>query len=78
MLLPIVGKSALLKAEWQCLLHFIVSCWTEYLDFLSYTRESIHLVNIAGKIPISEFNKTAIDGFETLLRKIEEETVAVL
>lgn len=78
MLLPIVGKSALLKAEWQCLLHFIVSCWTEYLDFLSYTRESIHLVNIAGKIPISEFNKTAIDGFETLLRTIEEETVAVL
>jgi len=78
MLLPIVGKAALLKAEWQCLLHFIGSCWTEYLDFLSYTRESIHLVNMAGKIPISEFNKTAIEGFETLLRTIEDETVAVL
>ncbi len=78
MLLPIVGKTALLKAEWQCLLYFIGSCWTEYLDFLSYTRESIHLVNIAGKIPISEFNKTAIEGYEALLRTIDEETVAVL
>lgn len=65
-------------AERQCLLHFISSCWAEYLDFLSYKRESIHLVNMAGKIPISEFNKIAIDGYETLLRTIEEETVAIL
>ncbi len=77
-MLPIVGKTALLKAERQCLLYFINSCWAEYLDFLSYKRESIHLVNMSGKIPISEFNKIAIDGYETLLRTIEEETVAIL
>ncbi|HEX2944889.1 MAG TPA: accessory Sec system translocase SecA2 [Clostridia bacterium] len=77
-LVPAVGEPALLKAEWQVLLHFISSCWTEYLDYLSYTRESIHLVNIAGKIPISEFNKIAIEGYEKLLQNISQETLAVL
>lgn len=77
-LLPVIGESALLKAEWQVTLYFISTCWTEYLDFLSYTRESIHLVHMAGKIPISEFNKTAIQAYEKLLQTIEEEIAAVL
>lgn len=77
-LTPIVGETGLLMAERQVTLHFIVACWTEYLDFLSYTRESIHLVHMAGKIPISEFNKTAITGYEKLLAAIEQEVVTVL
>ncbi len=77
-LLPVVGEGALLKAEWQITLYFISSCWTEYLDFLSYTRESIHLVNMAGKIPISEFNKIAIQSYEKLLETIEQETTTAL
>lgn len=77
-LLPVVGEIALLKAEWQVILYFISTCWTEYLDFLSYTRESIHLVHMAGKIPISEFNKTAIQSYEKLLKTIEEEVITVL
>lgn len=77
-LLPVIGERGLLKAEWQLTLYFIRSCWTEYLDFLSYTRESIHLVNIAGKIPISEFNKTAIQAFDKLLETIGEEVVSAL
>lgn len=77
-LLQVVGENALLKAEWQAALYFISTCWTEYLDFLSYTRESIHLVHMAGKIPISEFNKTAIQSYEKLLQTIEEEIVEAL
>lgn len=77
-LLPVVGERALLRAEWQITLHFISTCWTEYLDFLSYTRESIHLVNLAGKIPISEFNKTAIQSYEKMIKTIEEEIVSAL
>lgn len=77
-LLPIVGERGLLKAEWQLMLYFISFCWTEYLDFLSYTRESIHLVNLAGKIPISEFNKTAIASYEKLIETIEQEVASVL
>lgn len=77
-LLPIIGENGLKKAEWQLMLYFISFCWTEYLDYLSYTRESIHLVNLAGKIPISEFNKTAILSYEKLLETIEQEVVALL
>jgi preprotein translocase subunit SecA len=77
-LLPVAGERGLMRAEWQLALYFISNCWTEYLDFLSYTRESIHLVHIAGKIPISEFNKTAIQAYEELLKTIEQEIVDVL
>ena len=77
-LLPVVGERALLIAERQLLLHFISSCWADYLDFLSYTKESIHLVNISGKIPVSEFNKIAIEGYKSLLADIEQEVVSVL
>jgi len=77
-LLPVVGKMALDKAERQVVLHFINNCWADYLDFLSYTRETIHLVNIAGKIPISEFNKISIDAFEKLLEDIKVEAANTL
>ncbi len=77
-LLPVVGERALFIAERQLLMHFISSCWAEYLDFLSYTKESIHLVNISGKIPVSEFNKIAIEGYKRLLADIEQEVVSVL
>lgn len=77
-LLPIVGERSLLLAEWKVTLYFISFCWTEYLDFLSYTRESIHLVHMAGKIPISEFNKIAIESYEKLLQTINDEIVKIL
>ena len=43
------------------------------MDYISYIRESIHLVNLAGKIPIDEFNKTAVLAFEKLKSEIFEE-----
>ena len=45
---------------------------------MSYTRETIHLVNMAGKIPISEFNKTSIQAFDKLLSDIRDEIVNTL
>jgi preprotein translocase subunit SecA len=77
-LLPVLGPNALLKAEQQVLLHFIISCWTDYLDFISYTKESIHLVSVGGKVPIDEFNKIAIESFGKLYENIEAEAVSVL
>lgn len=77
-LLPTAGEAGLAKAERQACLHHIWACWADYLDFLSYTRDSIHLVNMAGKIPISEFNKIAIDSFEKLKESIRDEVIATL
>ena len=72
------GEAGLAKAERQASLHHIWACWADYLDFLSYTRDSIHLVNMAGKIPISEFNKIAIDSFDKLKESIRDEIIATL
>jgi preprotein translocase, SecA subunit len=77
-LLPIVGEQALNKAERQVTLHFINCCWSDYLDFLSYTRETIHLTNMAGKIPVSEFNKISIEAFQKLQDDIKDEVAAIL
>jgi preprotein translocase subunit SecA len=73
-----VGVQAVQKAEKQATFYFINTYWADYLDFLSYTRESIHLVNIAGKIPLSEFNKIAIETFKNLLKDIQDEVVGIL
>lgn len=78
LLLPTAGEAGLAKAERQASLHHIWACWADYLDFLSYTRDSIHLVNMAGKIPISEFNKIAIDSFDKLKESIRDEIIATL
>lgn len=77
-LMPIVGGQALIKAERQVTLHYINLCWADFLDFLSYTRETIHLTNMASKIPVSEFNKISIEAFQKLLEDIKDETVNVL
>lgn len=71
-LLGKVGAEALEKAERQVTLYFINRCWADYIDYMSYIKESIHLVRIAGKIPVDEFNKTAIEGFERLKAEIGE------
>jgi preprotein translocase subunit SecA len=72
------GEEVLIRAEKKVMLHFISRCWAEYLDYMSYVRESIHLVNLAGKIPVSEFNKTAITSFDKLKEDITDEVASVL
>lgn len=78
MLCRVVGEEALHKAEKQVTLHFINSCWADYIDYISYIKESIHLAHLAGKNPVHEFNKIAVDSFERLLEDIEESIAQTL
>lgn len=73
-----IGEDVLRQVEKKVVLYLINKCWAEYLDHISYLRETIHLVNLAGKIPVSEFNKTAIESFENLKKDIIDEAAAVL
>ena len=73
-----VGKRAVRIAEKQVSLYVINKCWADYLDYLSYTRESIHLVNMAGKTPLYEYNKIAVTAFETFKKEIEDEIINIL
>lgn len=77
-LLPTAGEAGLRKAETQVTLYFINRCWSDYLDYLSYIRETIHLVNMAGKVPVTEFNRQAVNSFDKLIEEITEEVVKTL
>jgi len=78
MLCQSFGEAALKNAEKQVTLYFINSCWADYIDYISYIRESIHLTNLAGKNPVDEFNRLAVDAFEKLLEDIEDSIIKTL
>lgn len=77
-LYPLVGEQALRLAEKQVTLYHINACWSDYLDYISYVKESIYLVNLGGKVPVDEFNRTAIQCFDKLMKTIEDETTGTL
>ncbi len=70
-----VGTKALKKAEKQLTLYYMNKCWADYLDYISYIRESIHLVVIGNKNPLDEYNKIAVEAFEMMQEKMQDEIV---
>lgn len=73
-----VGEEGLKKAEKQITLYYINKCWAEYLDYISYLKESIHLVNAGNKQPLFEFNKTIIESFEVFDKDLKDEIINTL
>ena len=74
-LLPKVGVEALKKAEKQITLYYINKCWAEYLDYISYVKESIHLVNVGNKQPLYEFNRNIIEAFDNFNNDLNNEII---
>lgn len=73
-----IDKEILAEAERQVSLYHINRCWTEYLAYISYVRETVHLYNLGGKVPLDEFNKTAIEAFDNLHKTISGKVVDTL
>ncbi|GBF77214.1 accessory Sec system translocase SecA2 [Paenibacillus sp. 598K] len=51
--------------------------WADYLDYVSFVRESIHLESISNKNPLDVFNRQVIEAFEQIGDKIESDVVNV-
>ncbi len=66
---------ALQKAEKQLTLYHINRCWADYLDYISYVREGIHLVVIGRQNPLDEFHRLAASAFQEMLERIDKEIV---
>ncbi|MBS4538542.1 accessory Sec system translocase SecA2 [Clostridium sp. D2Q-11] len=66
-----LGKDIIKKVEKQLTLYYINKCWADYLEYISYIRESIHLVVVGKKNPLDEFHKIAIESFDKMLEEIE-------
>lgn len=72
-----LGIEALYQIEKQITLYSINKCWADYLDFVSYVQEGIHLVSIANKNPLDEFNRIVIAAFDNMLQEIDEDIVNI-
>lgn len=57
-------------AKRQLYLYFINKHWIDYLDYMSYLREGIHLSLIGGRNPLDIFHMAAIDSFDEMKEKI--------
>lgn len=69
------GQQLMCKVEKQLTLYFMNKHWMDYLDYISYIRESIHLVVIGRMNPLYEFNKQAVEAFMELQENIQSDIV---
>lgn len=76
LLLGQLGEGVLRKVEKQLTLYFINKCWADYLDYVSYIREGIHLVVLGKKTPLDEFHRLVIEAFEKLKDTIEQDIIS--
>ena len=70
-----VGEETLSQVASRLTLLTIDRCWSEYLTEMQGVRHEIHLVALDGREPLPEFYRTAIQIFERLLERIDEEIV---
>ena len=77
-LLPTVGEVILAKVEKQITLMIFDSLWADFLEETAALREGIHLVQLGGKVPLDEFQKSVWDCWRDLQQRIEGEIVAAL
>ena len=72
------GRTALDELERRVFLAQVDRRWSEHLAWITDTRESIHLVSLAGQAPIHEFQKSATAAFIDLQNGIEEGVIDVM
>jgi len=72
------GARAVDEAERRALLRCLDRGWSDFLESVAYLRDSIHLMDLVGKDPLLEFNRTAAEGFSELQRDIRAAVVEVL
>ncbi|MDP5274693.1 hypothetical protein [Chengkuizengella axinellae] len=67
-----LGIKKMHQIEKRITLLQIDQCWADYLDYVEYIKEGIHLESIAKKNPLDEFHKLLISAFNELDEKIEQ------
>jgi preprotein translocase subunit SecA len=70
------GEELLRGIERRLTLLAIDRGWSEHLSEMQALRDEIHLVELDGRDPVTEFFRTAQTAFEELLSRIDTEIVA--
>ncbi len=74
----VISESILDRIERTVWLFHINECWTQYLSYISYVREGIHLFNMAGKSPLDEYHKLVINAYSTIVQDIEKNVLETI
>lgn len=70
------GKREARELERRLTLIQIDNAWSDHLAWVQDTRESIHLVSLGGKTPLSEFQRSATAEFLKIRPRVEEAVIA--
>lgn len=70
-----IGTKALQQAERHLLLYYLNLRFSDYLETMEEVKSSIHLNIVAGKNPLDEFNRQAIENFEEMNADIRFEVL---
>ncbi len=57
-------------------MRIINQAWVDYLDNMSYIKDSIHILKMSGMDPLYEYNKILFESFTDLKNNIEEQIVS--
>ncbi|RJP72152.1 MAG: accessory Sec system translocase SecA2, partial [Ignavibacteriales bacterium] len=77
LLLQKSGKDKLLSVGRHILLYYYDLYWSNYLAQMADIKESIHFRRLGGQDPVYEYHKHAVEIFENLQIKIEEDPTAI-
>ncbi len=73
--LDLVGDETFREVEKAILLHTVDTSWQEHLYAMDELKEGVGFVGIGGKNPLIEYKKGAFEMFESLIAKIDSETM---
>ena len=73
--LDLVGEDSFREVEKAIVLHTIDTCWQEHLYEMDELKEGVGFAGVGGKNPLIEYKKGAYDLFESLIARIEQETL---
>jgi preprotein translocase subunit SecA len=73
--IELVGDETFHEVEKAIVLHTIDTCWQDHLYEMDELKEGVGFVGVAGKNPLIEYKKGAYDLFESLIARINEETL---
>ena len=71
----LVGEETYRQVEKAILLHTVDTCWQEHLYEMDELKEGVGFVGVGGKNPLIEYKKGAFDMFESLIARIDQETL---
>lgn len=69
----LAGEKGVEKATKQLTLYYTNLRWAEYMEYMEYVRDGIHLTVIGGLNPNAEYHKFAIEAFDEIRKEIESD-----